>query len=262
MKQARLDIDEAAGQGHGAPPERLAGGLIAALGLLRAAEVTTIPAKSWVELRVARAGASVEVLLAQQVNPRSLAAAIRGATALAPASRVVLLRERALAIAPTWKEVDRCLAAFAAAPGAAFVPLDRDDVARLLALEAFVTAARSHDLSAADGQPHPPRRRPRVGRAHAAGHAVARARSHLPRLPRPLPAPAPSPAPRAAPRPLTTGPAGAALERLRVASVERLVREAKALDPTATRAAVLAELRRLPVRFFGDSIVALADRWP
>ena len=50
------------------------------------------------------------------------------------------------------------------------------------------------------------------------------------------------------------------LERLRVASLDRLVREAKALDPQATRASVLAELSRIPVKIFGGSIVALEDR--
>jgi len=40
------------------------------------------------------------------------------------------------------------------------------------------------------------------------------------------------------------------------------VREAKALDPTATRASVLDELRRLPVRFFGASVVAITSPWP
>jgi hypothetical protein len=265
VKQARLDIDDAARQGHGAPAERLAGGLFAALGL-RSAEVTTIPAKTWVELRVTHAGAAVEVLLAQHVNPRSLAAAIRGASALAPASRVVLLRERALAIAPTWKEVERCLAAFTASPGAAFVPLDRDDIARLLALEAFVTAARSQDLSAADGHPIPPAdalvwvARTLLASPWPVLEAITAAPAPPPVSP-PTPPP-PRVAPIAPPAAPSTTPTRAALERLRVASIERLVREAKTVDPTVTRAGVIAELRALPVRFFGDSIVALTERLP
>jgi hypothetical protein len=55
------------------------------------------------------------------------------------------------------------------------------------------------------------------------------------------------------------GPTAAILLRLRVASVDRIVREARVIDPTLTRAAVVAELRRLPVRFFGESIVALRE---
>jgi hypothetical protein len=49
------------------------------------------------------------------------------------------------------------------------------------------------------------------------------------------------------------------MERLQVASIDRVVREARVLDPAATRASVLAELGRMPVRFFGSSIVALRE---
>jgi hypothetical protein len=44
-----------------------------------------------------------------------------------------------------------------------------------------------------------------------------------------------------------------------VASIERLLREARAHDPALTRAALVAELRRSPARFFGESIVALRE---
>jgi hypothetical protein len=48
------------------------------------------------------------------------------------------------------------------------------------------------------------------------------------------------------------------LQRLRVASIDRLVREARLGNAAVTRADVVAELRRHSVRFFGESVVALS----
>jgi hypothetical protein len=71
------------------------------------------------------------------------------------------------------------------------------------------------------------------------------------------------PVSRPAPEPsLPAGPAFTVLSRLRVASIERLLREARALDPALTRADLVAELRRHPVRFFGESIFALPKEAP
>jgi hypothetical protein len=275
LVRARRDIDEAASQQRGVPAERLAGGFATALGLL-GAEVSPLPAKTGPKLRVA--GPAVEILIWQHGHPRSLAAAVRGASASAPGQRVLAVRERALSIPPTWKEVERELSAFTAAPHAAFVLLDRADVARLLALEAFVTAARSHDLSADDGRPVPPDTVLgwAAGALDCAGWVALEVVFASPAAADPTSAPTPAVSPAGAvrtparpeapatkggrtPATAVVGPARAVLERLRVASVERLVREAKLLDPTLTRAAIVGELRRLPVRFYGESIVALAE---
>jgi hypothetical protein len=285
LTRARLEIDEAAQQARGVGAERLSGGLVAAFELLHV-EATPVPAKTGPLLRLTHEGASADVVIAQHGHPKSLAAAIRSATT--PGKRVILLREHALAIAPTWKEVDRCLAAFTAQPDAAFVPVGREDVARLLALEAFVTAARSHDVSADDGSPIPPAEvLAWVARScdlTTWGPLTAiLASPAAPILPAASPSPVLSASPSLSPpgaagaqgRPPVMGAARAALERLRVASIERLLREVKATDPTATRAAVVDELRRSKarasdrasdrdgdVRFFGDSIVALDERRP
>ena len=271
VERARREIDEAAHQERGVPAERLAGGLLAAFGQLLGGRAEPVAHAAGPLVRVPRAaGPPADVVIAQQTNHRSLAAAIRHAGTLAPGHHI-LLRERALAIPPTWKEVERCLAAFTAAPGASFVPLDREDTARLLALEAFVTAARSHDLSADDGSPVPPATALAwAARAlQAATWAPIEAILSPPAaIPAPPPLPAPVPAPPLAPTPVltpaspplpstSTGPALAALSRLRVASVERLLREARVASPNLTRADLVAELRRHPVRFFGESIVAL-----
>jgi hypothetical protein len=266
---ARDAIDEAAQQARGVEGERIVGGLMAALRLL-GAEVTTASTKSGPSLRTVKDGVTTEVLTGQHGHPRSLAAAIRVAKGLAAGRRVLFVRERAQAIPPTWKEVDRLLAELAATPGAAFAPLEREDVARLLALEAFVTAARSQDLSADDGRPILPADALRWA-AEAIGCAAWGPVAAI-LAPATVPDPVPGAVrererererdPEIVQVTMHAGnsPVRAALERLRVASIERLVRETKALDPSATRATVLDELRRLPVRIFGASIVALEDR--
>jgi hypothetical protein len=278
LARARIEIDEAAEQARGVPPERIAGGMLAALRLL-GAEVNGPAAKGLFSLRVSLPASAVtrEVIIAQQPHPKSLGAVVREAARLADAHPVLILRERALTILPTWKDVNKQIAAFTAMPRAEFAPLDREDIARLLALSDYLTSARSLDISAADGRPIP-------------YNDVARwaAQALEPALWGPLqkilaqpaapsaapPAPMP-PTPRAPPSgqlPLPSGPSKegahvgarsafeivrAAIQRLRVASVDRLVREAKASDKALTRGAVTEELRRLPVQFFGDAIVAL-----
>jgi hypothetical protein len=280
LARARLEIDEAATQARGVPPERIAGGMLAALRLL-GAEVNGPAAKGLFSLRVSLPAPAVtrEVIIAQQPHPKSLAAALREATRLADAHPVLVLRERALTILPTWKDVNKQLATFTATPRAEFAPLDREDIARLLALSDYLTSARSLDISAADGRPIPYNDVARWS-AQALEPALwgplqrilAQPAALTAAPPVPMPPAPPGPAPPSAQLPLPSGPskegahAGArtafeivraAIQRLRVASVDRVVREAKASDKALTRSAVTEELRRLPVQFFGDAIVAL-----
>ncbi|HZF50294.1 MAG TPA: AAA family ATPase [Polyangiaceae bacterium] len=283
LARARLEIDEAAEQARGVPPERIAGGLLAALRLL-GVEVNGPPAKGFLSLRVSLPAPAVtrEVFIAQQPHPKSLAAAVREAARLAEAHPVLVLRERALTILPTWKDANKQIAAFTAMPRAELAPLDREDIARLLALSDYLTSARSLDISAADGRPIPYKDVAQWA-AKALDPALwgplqrilAQPAAPVAAPPGPTPQKPPSPAPPAPPSgkvPLPSGPSKegapavarttfeivrAAIQRLRVASVDRLVREAKASDKALTRAAVTEELRRLPVQFFGEAIVAL-----
>jgi hypothetical protein len=257
------------------------------------------------------------VLIAQHPHPRSLAAALRMVKALCSARPVILVRERALAIPPTWKEVEQLLAGLTntKTPGAAVMLIERADMARLLALADFMTAARSQDLSWSDGSSIPgnealrwmqthidcsswgpiraaleaPRATP-VAAAQAA-HPISSAATPLTAPPaqaaHPISSAAITPTPpSAAPRAPATRPSSsnssqlsqlspenkrrsdtdapgvvrAVLERLRIASVERIVREVKAVDKAATRATVTRELRQMPVKVFGDAIVVLEER--
>jgi hypothetical protein len=183
---------------------------------------------------------------------------------------------------PTWKDVNKQIATFTATPRAEFAELAREDIARLLALSDYLTSARSLDISAADGRPIPyndvaqwasqalepalwgplqrilaqpatPTAAPPVTMPQAPPSAVTHA---PPSGQLPLPSwPSKEGAPAGARTPSEI--VRAAIQRLRVASVDRLVREAKKSDKALTRGSVTEELRRLPVQFFGDSIVAL-----
>jgi hypothetical protein len=294
IERARGEIDEAATESRGVLAERLASGISAALSLV-GVDATQAATKLGPRIDAQHEGARFEVLVAQQQNHRSLAAAIRAATGAASSKRVRLVRERAAAIPPTWKEVDGLLTAFEALPGAALVWASRDDVARLLALEGFLTAARSHDLSDDEGRPVPAKdaiawaERALETPSWPILEALLVARQKSGQVPVPVPVPGsgrgngsgngngngngngsgsenppelltggarPAQAPRRAAR---QGPASLALARLCVASVDRVVREAQVLDPSATRSTVVDELRRGGARFFGASIVALSE---
>jgi hypothetical protein len=261
VEKARLEIDDAGEQARGVAPERIAGGLITALRLLgRGAALAA--RKDLLALRVE--GARVdEVLIAQHVHHTSLAAALQAATELGRERRVLLLREHALAIPPTWKAVEARLREYLDVGRQATI--GREDVARLLALHDFLSAARSQDLSAADGQAiaYLDAEAWARGRLDCAAWEIVEAvlgagggaRSLPPERPVAKGAGAPTPA-----SPSAASPAFTVLDRLHLASIDRLVREARALDPSATRATVLAELAELPVQIFGGSIVALRER--
>lgn len=261
IARARAEIDEAAQQVRGVAPERVLSGILAALRTL-GIDAGAPSAKPAPSVRITSRNAARDVIIAQHTHPRWLAAAIRAAIEAASQRPVLVLRERALAIPPTWKEVGRLLAQLAAIAGASFAPIERDDLARLLALADLLTAARSQDLSADDGRPIPYADVVRWAQGELACAAWGPVEAILGEPSKPAdrapPAPsAPLPAPR---RAQPGGVVAAILDRLRVASIDRLVREAKALDPAATRATVDAELHALPVRHFGGAVVALEER--
>ncbi|KYF72902.1 hypothetical protein BE11_33475 [Sorangium cellulosum] len=259
LAQARAQIDEEAQQEHGVSADTIRGGLIAALALLgvKAGEAAK---KDIPSLKLRRGDLSRDVLIAQHAHHRSLASVIRAATGLAREHPAILLRERAFAIRPTWKEVERLLNTFLETPGAQFVQIDREDLAQLIALEDLLSAARSQDLCGHDGQPIPyadvvswAEKELRCAEWAPVAAALESAETGS------LPPPEPRPKRKASPK--TKGGARTVIERLRVASFDRLVAEARAVEPGATSATVTAELRGMRVKMFGDAIVALEEPW-
>jgi hypothetical protein len=63
----------------------------------------------------------------------------------------IAVRERALEFAPTWKKVQANLTALVE-KGLRWITLERDDAARLLALESFLASAKSKDLEDSAGR--------------------------------------------------------------------------------------------------------------
>lgn len=154
LAKARTRIDEEAEQERSTSAETIRGGLIAALGLLGVKAAGEVK-KNVPSLQIRHGDFARDLIIGQHAHHRSLASVIRLGTALTEEHPVLLLRERAFAIRPTWREVEKLLAAFEASPGARFELIDREDLARLIALEDLLTAARSQDLCAEDGRPIP-----------------------------------------------------------------------------------------------------------
>ncbi|NUQ74057.1 MAG: ATP-binding protein [Polyangiaceae bacterium] len=262
MERARAEIDVAAQEERGVSAERIMSGLLVALRLLgiETAESTAKAAPSFRIPAASKRSRETDVLIAQHAHPRSLAATIRAAASLAKERSVILLREQVLALPPTWKEARRLLADFTALKGAVFMAAERDEIARILALSSFLTAARSSDLTGDDGRPIP---YDEVWRWVQSNLNVLMSNTVEKMLAEPKPAAPPaSIGEKVAHAAEGPGVVRSIMERLGVASVERIVREAKKRDPAATRAGVMLELRQMPVKFFGEAIVAMESQWP
>jgi hypothetical protein len=155
--------------------------------------------------------------------------------------------------------VEGLLNVFLKTPGAQFVQVDREDLAQLIALEDLLSAARSQDLCGHDGQPLP--YADVVSWAEKELHcadwppvAAALESAEVESLP-------PEPRPRSKASARAKGGVRAVIERLRIASFDRLVAEVRSVEPGATCSTVTAELRGMRVKMFGDAIVALEEPW-
>jgi hypothetical protein len=217
------------------------------------------------------------IAIVQESDHRSVGALLVKLAARAAEVRVIALRERARELPPTWTETLRKRSALLATGRARWIDIASEDCARLLALAALLQAARSGDVS--DAQGHPVAESEvlawvsaelKVGSWPVLGELAPSARAPTPNgAPLSVDEPAADEAVAAAPERVIPSPMSAGLQaaastlptlrRLRVASIERLVREVARVDPTATRAAVLAELEaeRESVRWLGRSVVYL-----
>lgn len=212
------------------------------------------------------------IALVQESDHRSVGSLLVKLAARAAATRVVALRERARELPPTWTETLRKRSALLATGRARWIDISPEDCARLLALAALLQAARSGDVTDARGQPVS---EPDVigwvtstlavaswpVLSELAPSAASPARSAAP-VSAGEPAPDAGEPPSAPPSSVTRVSAASTLptlRRLRVASIERLVREVARVDPAATRASVMAELEAASewVRWLGRSVVYL-----
>lgn len=250
LATSRKRIDEEAARGLGLTPALLADGLVA----LSAEAPLLGPAT--VEKDAVR---YKQVLVALVHQPQAVSVGATLKRLLATKETVLAVRERWREFPSTWKVTQRQARDLAVRPGAAWHWLDRDDATRLLALADLLKDARSADVPGPDGRAVPPARvsqwirealKPAdwdIARAIAGQRPEAAALS-----------PEPTP-PSAPPSPAGSRSAVEVLRALRVASLERVVRELAKSGATATRAAVRSELDRdAQVRWIGDAIVC----WP
>jgi hypothetical protein len=164
---------------------------------------------------------------------------------------------------PTWKDTLAKRSALLATGRARWIWFERDDAERLLALDSLLQAARSGDLTDARGAPISALS---VSEWVAATLEIPRwtiVRDVLgesdPDESEAAPAQAAATVATVATGEPTTKTALTLVRRLRIASLDRVVREVTRLDPLATRASVVAELEASSseVRWFGRSIVGV-----
>jgi hypothetical protein len=258
---------------------RLADGVLA-LGRFVPGLVIKAKARPPAQLAIESGDEIERVAILQESNHRSLAAVLARLTRLTEQSNVVVLRERARELPASWTETVRRRGQLLATGRARWIDIDAEDCARLLTLTSFLQAARSGDVTDSRGQA--------VTEAEVvewveatldvaswplsfALMRTARARqeekpekedeeernvpeSFIKEL-------APEIRRRRRPLPADRFSALPTLQKLRVASFERLVREVLRVDPEATRASVLAELDAAGdhVRWIGRSIVFLRE---
>lgn len=278
-------LDDAEGQRAGVDPDRLCDGLLLASEFASGAELRGVN-DAYIPL-LPRAAGGRWVCLLHQAHHRSIGAALERVLAQETTSPGLLLREQRRPLLPTWKSTNQLLIEAITRPHIAWHELTREEVASLLALEAIVQTARSGDICDPRGKPiserevlgflreeiHPERWTVTTKlRVATAGEA-----------PRPDPSPteraeesAPahetsladtvaglgSPAGHEVPNDDLTVEIEAVLQRLRVASIERVIREVARLRTDAGRGTVMVGLERAGerVRWFGRNLVAWGDR--
>ena len=287
LQSARAALDEAAQDRRSADTARLVGGMACALRFADGVATTRVDARHPLQL-LARVGERTHaVALLHQTHPRSAGTALDRAADALNKDAVVLVRERAIEAPPTWKKFHASLAAVVR-KGARWIVLERDDAARLLALESFLAAAKSRDLEDAGGRAFDdgevtewiarslrvvdwPLVAALTGNTDSNTSDVPDASEGSPN--EPISASEQSTT-TGGPSTTTGGPSTAAgdardtvatirtcLGQLQIASLERLVREVVRAKPNATRSEILAALEAMPdhVRWFGRAIVAVKN---
>lgn len=273
LAEARASLDRNVERGQPLDAPTLLDALTCLVGFLPGVSVQrTLPTEP-AQLTLATPRGKLRIAIVQHAHPKTIGAALSRLETMAAIDPILAIRERASDLAPTWRDTIARRDAFLERKGARWLLVDRDECARIVALDAFLRAAASGDVADHMGRP--------VTAAIARTWALAKlslARGQLgaallgdparndaddapePQTDRAAIPPSPPSNPRPSRAPADRGAVAVVrsiLERLRVASLERVRREARRVDATIAPAAVSAALRALPVRWFGNAVVAL-----
>jgi hypothetical protein len=279
MDRARGLLDQANEMGRAVEAELLGDALGAAIQLVPAMRVDSSNYGQVTQLAVTVEGERLLVAILARSHPRSVAAALDTLVRVAEQSRVLAVRERVHELRPTWRAClekrDRLLAS----PNAQWLDLEREDAARLLALQGLLSDARSRDLTDPIGRPFEaatvrqwaqaeldveqwaPIRALRELRRPAFSSPEEALANATPGLATAINRAEPGQVVDPSVEPGHVGPAIGMLLQLRVASLDRLVREVGRVHGPVGRNAVLAELEGAPARvqWFGRSVVAIKE---
>ncbi len=254
LGKVREEIDERDQLEQGPVPDALADGLVHLVRLVPGLALAQADGPESLGITTPRG--TLRVALIHQAHHRSIASALDrlGAT---PGPRLGL-REDWRPFKPTWKVARGKWEALVQEPEVGWHWLARTDAERLLALDRMLKSAVSRDLSGPGGAPFEPAAVEAWVRLTLAPQAWAIAQALAAGASAPKEASYPGPGlPSGA-----AGPDGDAirkLRQLRVASVDRLVRECRQEGREPSRAALLAELRSAgsAVIWIGETIVCL-----
>jgi hypothetical protein len=277
LRGARETVRSASAEHVPLHPARLADGLLLLGRLVPGLAVKAKP-KPPAQLSLELGDGVERIAILQESNHRSLALVLARLTRLTQQANVLVLRERERELPESWAEARSRRDALLATGRARWLDIEAEDCARLLALASLLQAARSGDVNDSRGQPVSEEEVLDWVEAtlDVASWPLAAALAGKPA--RSAAAPGRSAEPHVEPeksaprsyiqelgggqRPAVVPERASALptlQKLRVASFERLVREVLRVDPEATRASVLAELDAAGdhVRWLGRSIVFL-----
>jgi hypothetical protein len=259
LSSARRLLDEVADQKRCIDPWRLTDAILSALRFVPGVEPLDVRASRPAQVRIVRGSSEIHVSLLHQPHHKSIGAALTKLLDLARTHEVVVVREGAQEFPPTWSDTIARRSALLREPKAQWLSLEREDAARLLALDEMLRAARSRDIT------------DHAGRALEEDNVSAWLRASLDvaswtlskmlrgeRTDQDMTDSRDASAPTGRP---SSGLVLSALTRLRLLSLDRLMREIVRVEPSATRASILSELDSLSdrVRWVGRSIVYLRE---
>lgn len=206
------------------------------------------------------------VSLLHQSHHRSVNAVLDRILQKKAIERGFVLREQWRPFPPTWKSSLKKQDEVLARGGTTWFELTREDVALLLTLEDFIQASRSSDICDSIGRPVPneavqkfikeqirpdswPLLRELTSKAPVGAERQQEAKKDAHRTPEPIEVNAPA------------SFVEATIHRLRVASVDRVIREVQRVEPAHGRAGVIQSLKALGprIKWHGRNIVAVEE---